>query len=250
MGASAATASAIALAASLLCGAGAAQAEGRRVTQEQVMAGAAKLYEEQLTRLRASQRLDDNPRFNARVTAIAGRLIEQARRDYPESAAWAWELHTTSDEEENAFAMAGGKLLVSSAFVDRLTLNEAEIAMLLAHEICHAVLLHNLREHQEAMRLEPHWAERPYEELEYATDHDFALMRKLAPSNSLQEEEADREGMRLAARAGWKPLELAGFFRKLARSSHSPNFRSIYHPAPALRARAALDLARELEGAR
>lgn len=214
------------------------------------MAGAAKLYEEHLAGLRARNLLDDSARFGARVAAIAWPLIEQAKRDYPEAANWAWELHSTSDEDENASAMAGGKLLVSSAFVNRLMLNEAEIAMLLAHEICHAVLLHNLREHEEARRLEPHWVQRPYEELEYATDHDFALMRKLAPSNSLQEEEADREGMRLAARAGWKPSELARFYRKLERNSHSPNFRSLYHPAPSLRARAARELARELETAR
>lgn len=236
-----------AAAAALPCWPSAALAQSRPVTQAQVMAGAAKLYGEHLSELRATHRLDEDARFNARVAAIAKRLIEQARRDYPESAGWAWELHTTSDEEENAFAMAGGKLLVSSAFVERLVLNEAEIAMLLAHEICHAVLLHNLREHEEARRLEPHWAERPYEELEYATDHDSALMRKLAPFNSLQEEAADREGMLLAVRAGWKPSELARFYRKLERSSHSPNFRGMFHPAPALRARAARELAAALE---
>ncbi|WP_051293997.1 M48 family metalloprotease [Pseudoduganella violaceinigra] len=235
-----------ALAALLLLLSGMAQA----VTQEQVMAGAVKLYNKQLADLRASYRLDDNQRFSERVAAIAGPLIEQAKRDYPESAAWAWELHTTSDPEENASAMAGGKLLVGSAYVDRLELNDAEIAMMLAHEICHAVLLHNLREHEEAIRLEPQWATRPYEELEYATDHDFSLMRKLASFNSLQEEESDREGMRLAARAGWKPSALARFFRKLERHSYSPNFGSIYHPAPAQRARAARELAAQLEAGR
>lgn len=230
----------------LLGAAGAAQA----VTQAEVMAGAARLYAERLAELRATRSLDDNVRFAARLAAIAGPLIEQAKRDYPESASWAWELHTTSDEQENAFAMAGGKLLVGSAFVNRLGLNDAEVAMMLAHEICHVVLLHNLREHEEALRLEPHWATRPYAELEHATDYDFALMRKLAPFNSLQEEEADREGMRLAARAGWKPSELARFFRKLERSSHSPNFGSIFHPAPSLRARAARELAAALEAGR
>jgi len=225
---------------------GAAQA----VTQEQVMAGAARLYEKHIAQLRAGRRLDDNARFAARVAAVAAPLIEQARRDFPESANWAWELHTTSDDEENAFSMAGGKLLVGAGFVDRLGLNDAELAMLLAHEICHSVLLHNLREHEEAIRLEPRWATRPYQELEDATDNDGALMRKLAPLNSRQEEESDREGMRLAVRAGWKPSELARFFRKLERNSHSPNFGSVDHPAPSLRARAAREMAAQLEAGR
>lgn len=223
---------------------------GPPLTQAQVMAGAAKLYEEQLAQLRAGHRLDDNARFGARVTAIARLLIEQAKRDYPETADWAWELHTSSDEAENAFAMAGGKLLIGSAFVERLALNDAELAMLLAHEMAHAVLLHNLREAEEALRLEPHWAVRPYAELEHAIDHDDSLMRKLAQINFAQEEEADREGMRLAVRAGWRPAELARFFSKLARNSHSPNFGSQFHPSPAMRARAAKQHAAALEAGR
>lgn len=211
------------------------------------MAGAAKIYDKHLAGLRAAYRLDDNAHFAARVAKIAWPLIEQAKRDYPDSASWAWELHTTSDPEENAFALAGGKLLVGSAYVDRLELNDAEIAMLVAHEICHAVLLHNLREHEEAIRLEPHWATRPYEELEDATDNDAGLMRKLAAFDMQQEEESDREGMRLAARAGWRPSGLARFFRKLERHSNAPNFGSIYHPAPSLRARAARELAAQME---
>lgn len=225
---------------------GAAQA----VTQDQVMAGAARLYDKHLSGLRASHRLDDNPRFAARVAAIAWPLIERAKRDFPESAGWDWELHTTSDDEENAFAMAGGKLLVGSGFVDRLGLDDAEIAMMLAHEICHAVLLHNLREQEEALRLEPRWAARPHEELEDAIDNDSTLMRKLAPLNARQEEESDREGMRLAVRAGWKASGLARFFHKLARNSQFPSFSTFDHPAPALRARAAREQAAELEASR
>lgn len=225
---------------------GAAQA----VTQEQVMAGAAKIYDKHLSGLRVSYRLDDNARFAKRVSAIAWPLIEQAKRDFPESVGWAWEVHTTSDAEENAFALAGGKLLIGAAYVDRLELKDAEIAMMVAHEICHAVLLHNLHEHEEAIRLEPQWADRPYQELEDATDNDTGLMRKLAAFDALQEEEADREGMRLAARAGWRASDLARFFRKLEKHSNSPNFGSITHPAPSLRARAARELAAKLEAGR
>ncbi|MNY77624.1 hypothetical protein D3C86_2175950 [compost metagenome] len=56
--------------------------------------------------------------------------------------------------------------------------------------------------------------------------------------------------MRLAMRAGWKPTDLARFFRKLERNSHSPNFGSMFHPSPALRARAARELAAKLEAGR
>jgi len=220
------------------------------VTQAEVMAGSAKLYREQIEELRRGYRLDDDARFSARVAVLAHPLIDQAKREFPESAAWDWELHTTTDGDANAFAMAGGKLLVSRAYVDELALTDAELAMLLAHEIMHAVLRHNLKEFEEAMRIEPERATQPYAELEHDIDHDNALMRKLASFNHQQELEADREGLRFAARAGWQPQALVVYFRKLAKHSHFPNFDRFDHPSPASRWRAARELAAQMEASR
>lgn len=113
-------------------------------------------------------------------------------------------LHTTTEGDANAFAMAGGKMLVSRAHVEELALTDAELAMLLAHEIMHAVLRHNLKEFEEALRLEPARATQPYQEFEHDIDHDNGLMRKLANFNRRQEMEADREGLLFATRAGWR----------------------------------------------
>jgi predicted Zn-dependent protease len=225
-------------------------AAAQAVTQAEVMAGSAKLYREQIADLRSGFRLDDDERFGARVAALARPLIEQAKREYPESAAWDWELHTTTDGDANAYAMAGGKMLVSRAYVDQLALTNAELAMLLAHEIMHAVLRHNLKEFEEALRLEPERAKQPFPEFEHDIDHDNTLMRKLASFNQWQEMEADREGLLFAARAGWQPQALAVYFRKLAKNSHEPNFARFDHPSPASRWRAARELAAQLEAAR
>lgn len=225
-------------------------AAAQAVTQSEVMAGSAKLYREQIEELRRAYRLDDDVRFGARVAALALPLIEQAKREFPESAGWDWELHTTTDGDANAFAMAGGKLLVSRAYADQLALTDAELTMLLAHEIMHAVLRHNLKEFEEALRLEPERATQPYPEFEHDIDHDNALMRKLASFNQRQELEADREGLRFAARAGWPPQALAVYFRKLAKHSHYPNFERFDHPSPASRWRAARELAAQMDASR
>jgi predicted Zn-dependent protease len=216
------------------------------VTQEQVMAGSAKLYQERIAELRSAHRLDHDERFLARVERLARPLIAQAARDFPASADFPWELHVTDDGDANAFSMAGGKLLVSAHFVDEKGLNDTELAMLLAHEIAHVVLLHNLKEFEEALRLDPSWAERPFDEFEDAIDNDNALVRRLAAFNSAQEEEADREGLKLAWRAGWPAAGLANYFRKLARTSYTPNMDSFAHPAPARRWAAARALAQQL----
>lgn len=212
-------------------------------TEDEVMARAAILYAGRL----ADHVLDHNTQFTERVRAIADVLIAQAMHDYPETADWAWEVHTTDDADQSADCMAGGKILVSKPYVDRLGLNDAELAMLLAHEIQHAALHHNLKEYQAALRLEPAWAQRPFIELEHAVDHDRALMARLAATNYAQEEEADREGLRLAWRAGWPAGRLAGYFRKMMRASDWPRLSKADYPSPALRWRAAQAVAADLQ---
>ena len=230
-----------ALSLALLCA-----APAQALDQQQVMAGAAVLYHQRIADLRASQLLDNDAAFHARVLRLAQPLLAQAARDYPDSAGWPWEVHTTTDTEEHAYAFAGGKLLVSAAHAAALDLSDGELAMVLAHEIAHAALRHNLQEYEEAMRLQPAWAARPFAELEHAVDHDGALMAQLAPLGKAQELEADRAGLQLAARAGWPPLVLAGYFRKLAQASSAPNAAGFAHPSPASRWRAARAVAQAI----
>jgi predicted Zn-dependent protease len=220
------------------------------VTPEEVEAGAARLYRERIAQDAARHALDSDAGFLARVQRIAGILIAQARRDYPESATWSWELHTTTDELENAFCMAGGKLLVGQPFIARLGLNDAELAMLLAHEMQHALLQHNRKEFEEALRLDPSLREQPFAVLEHAVDHDESLMRRLEPLDASQEEEADREGLKLAWRAGWPARTLANYFRKAMRAAAYPNFERNGYPSPAQRWHAAQELAETLDPSR
>ena len=205
------------------------------LTQQLVMSRAAILYAERV----AGVSVDGDARFTERVRGIALQLIAQARRDYPDTAHWDWEVHTTDDQDQNADCMAGGKILVSKAYVERLGLGDAELAMLLAHEIEHAALRHNLKEYQQALRLEPGWARRPFIELEDAVDNDRQLMTKLAQTNYEHEEEADREGLLLAWRAGWPAARLAGYFKKMVRASYWPNHVKPDYPSPFGRLRAA-----------
>lgn len=210
------------------------------------MAGAERMYRERIAALDARSALDGDAAFLQRVRQLAQRLIQRAAADYPQTAGWTWDIHTTSDPEENAFCMAGGKILIGQRFATDLHLDDAELAMLISHEMQHAIQQHNLKEYQEALRIDPSWQQRPFEELEQAVDNDNALMRKLAAFNLAQEVEADREGMQLAWRAGWPAHGLANYFKKLARASASPNFDSRSHPAPARRWQAARELAHQL----
>nr|WP_315258777.1 M48 family metalloprotease [uncultured Duganella sp.] len=211
--------------------------------QAEIMARAARVYASRL----AESAIDSDRHFTVRVRAIAQVLIRQARRDYPDTAGWDWEVHTTDDERTNADCMAGGKILVGRAYAERLGLNDAELAMLLAHEIQHATLQHNLLEYQAALRLEPAWRARPFAELEDAVDNDQALISRLAATNYAQEQEADREGLLLAWRAGWPAAQLAGYYRKLMRDTGWPSRSKPDYPSPAQRWRDAQILAASLQ---
>lgn len=216
-------------------------------SDEEVMAGAARMYRKQMTEIDQRAALDTDAVFLARVQRLAQRLILQAGREYPQTLAWQWEIHSSS-EDANAYCMAGGKLLVSQTHVINLRLNDAELAMLLSHEIEHALQQHNLKEYNEALRRFPVWSQRPFAELELAVDEDAELMQALAGFNFRQEIEADHEGLKLAWRAGWPPKALANYFKKLARASRLANFDTVSHPAPARRWQAARELAQVLEG--
>lgn len=220
------------------------------LTQEEVVAGAEKTYRTRITELSQAGMLDRDPVFLARVERIVQRLAAQARRDDPASPVTSWEVHTCNDGDDNASSMAGGKLLLSQAYAERLALTDAELAMVLSHEMQHALLLHNLKEYEEALRVDPAWRDKPFSELEDAVDNDTRLMTKLSSFNWDQEVEADRAGLALAWRAGWRATELAGYFRKLEQATSMSHFGSNTHPSPLLRWRTARAQAAALDSQR
>ncbi|MES2017716.1 MAG: M48 family metalloprotease [Pseudomonadota bacterium] len=217
-----------------------ASAGARAVTQAEVMAGAAKIYRVRIAELAHAGMLSGDAAFLARVERIAQRLREQARRDDPDAPAMPWEINVSTDADDNGSCMAGGLIVLSQDYVERLKLTDAELAMLLSHEMQHAILLHNLKEFEEAIRLEPSWLARPFSELEDAVDNNLRLETKLAASNKAQEVQADRAGLAMAWRAGWPAMALTGYFRKLADARSMTSWgSSATHPSPLQRLRAA-----------
>ncbi|MGZ5073696.1 MAG: M48 family metalloprotease [Usitatibacter sp.] len=184
-------------------------------------------YRAALSRLAARGLLDEDPVVLARTRRIAAGLATAAAGVREETAAWPWEIHVTGDRSTAAFCMAGGRILVGSAFVTRLALSDGELAMLLAHEMAHAIAGHRRQVPRGGMESDP---------AQEIREAEVAMM---------QENEADRLGMEIAYRAGWPPSSLVGFFDKLA-ADESPGTFNATHPQAAARAAAAKELARKL----
>ncbi|TXI95022.1 MAG: hypothetical protein E6Q34_03740 [Burkholderiaceae bacterium] len=205
------------------------------LTPELVIAGAAKKYQKKIEELQQGHLLDRRATSLDYLNRIFLRLQASAYHQYPASANWRWELHTSDELHESSYCMAGGKLLINLPHIEEMNLNEAELAMLISHEMAHALLLHHYLEDQEALRLFPAWSTRPFSEFEDAVDEDDVIIRALAEFNKAQEYEADRAGFQLAMQAGYSAKQLLRFYDKLRKRSAHPNFDSLSHPAPAQR---------------
>lgn len=190
-------------------------------------------YWDTLIALSQRGQLDDDRKILARVKAIAPALIHAATALKPEAAKWDWEIHTSSAANIDAFCMAGGKLMVGSAFVRRLDLDDGELATLIAHEVAHAVADH----HREFLSSVLHVSPLPATSLDVTMsrlDSDLSLQMKLSTLSHIQEREADQLGMTIMHRAGWPADAMVGFYRKLA-AIEKPSALSSSHPSAASR---------------
>lgn len=206
-----------------------------QLSPQLVAQGASKKYRVKVGELQQAYLLDTDVQLTERLQRIMTKLAYQAAIDYRGSGHWQWEIHSSDQHDESSYSMAGGKIMISKPQVNALALNETELAMLIAHEMAHSLLLHNFVEDQEALRLFPAWLNQDFEEFETAIDDDDTLVTALAALGKQQEFEADLGGMELALKAGYPAKNLMTFFEKLKKRSAYPNFESRSHPAPAER---------------
>ncbi len=173
-----------------------------------------------------------------RVRAIASRLEPQTavfRRDAP---GWKWEVNVISSNALNAFCMPGGKIMVYSGLINQLRLTDDEIAIVLGHEISHALREHSREQVSQAIAAQT------------AIGIGAALFGLGEGSASVanagyealiatrfsrtDESEADRMGLELTARAGYDPRAGVTLWQKMINASQGggrpPEFLSS-HPA-------------------
>lgn len=209
------------------------RAQDMRFSAEEVASTVEDRYIERVVGLAADGRLDDDRELLARLQSIGAGLVRAAVALKPEVAGWDWEFHTTSDAEVDAICMAGGKILVGSAFVRQLALSDGELATLLGHEIAHAVAEHHRETLSEALFLN-RYPVVPLEVVMERLESDLSVQIRLSKLSSMQESEADQLGMVLAHRAGWPAADMVSFYRKLSDGDQMALVSSAY-PASASR---------------
>ena len=83
----------------------------------------------------------DHPQVQ-RVRRISAQIIGQSQRFNARAAQWKWEVNVVNDPQINAFCMPGGKIGIYTGILEKLKLTDDELAMVIGHEVAHA-----LREH-------------------------------------------------------------------------------------------------------
>ena len=178
-----------------------------------------------------------------RVRTIASRIEPQTRTFRADAPAWKWEVNTINTDELNAFCMPGGKIVVYQGLIGKLNLTDNEIAIVIGHEIAHALREHSREQVSQAMAAQAALGRGSALFGLGQTAHDLAgtaYQALIATRFSRQDEtEADRIGLELAARAGYDPHAGVTLWNKMLAAKgggRAPEFLSS-HPADANRAK-------------
>jgi Zn-dependent protease with chaperone function len=178
----------------------------------------------------------------ARLQTIANRLIPHTRRFSDRAEGWRWEVNLIGSRQVNAFVMPGGKIVFYSAIIERLQLTDDEIAMIMGHEMAHALLEHGRERAGKTMIAQVGTLVASvvsqvlgYGDLGGQLASGAAQLTLLTFSRG-DESEADLVGMDIAARAGFDPRAAVSLWRKMAEAARGqpPEFLST-HPSHATR---------------
>ncbi len=154
---------------------------------------------------------------------------------------YQWEFNLVESKDMNAWCMPGGKVVVYSGILP-VTKDETGLAVVMGHEIAHAVAKHgNERMSQQlvtqmgGVALSKALEEKPDKTRELWTAA-FGLGSQvglLLPFSRLQETEADRLGLIFMAMAGYDPHKAVDFWKRMASQQEGaapPEFLST-HPS-------------------
>ena len=190
----------------------------------------------QLKRQAASRRAlgpDDHPQV-LRLRAIAARMIPFVDRFNPRARQWQWEVNLIGSKQVNAFCMPGGKIAFYSGILDTLKLTDDEAAMVMGHEIAHALREH-ARERMAKSQITQLGANLLGELVgggRYAGAFQMGGNLLSLKFSRDDESEADVVGLDLAARAGFDPRAGVSLWQKMAAAnSRAPLEFLSTHPA-------------------
>jgi Zn-dependent protease with chaperone function len=181
-------------------------------------------------------RLHPLDRESAEAKRVFDRVVAAALQRFPQARALEWALYLPDDRRPLVYSTSHGKVVLSTGFLERYAPDDAQLALVIGHEVAHVLCGH------EASRLT---AVRALGGGNLAALHAIELLETepwaaeaLVPLQREQERVADRLGQRLAMQAGYAPDRALAFFDSLACLDRRRSIGADEHDAPAARRRA------------
>lgn len=185
---------------------------------------------------------------DAEMVRRVGKRISDAVNSYysskglsKELSSYQWEYNLVQSNDVNAWCMPGGKIVVYTGLLP-VTQNEAALAVVMGHEVAHALAKHGnermsqgLLQQLGGVALSVAIAQKPAETQNlfltaYGVGSNVGVM---LPHSRKQELEADKLGLMFSALAGYNPREAIPLWQrmeKLGGGQKPPEFFST-HPA-------------------
>ena len=193
------------------------------IPAETLERSAAQQYQQMMEQARSQRALapDGHPQLQ-RLRAIAQRLIPFAAPWNDRVGQWRWEVNLIGSKQINAFCMPGGKIAFYTGILDQLKLTDDEAAMIMGHEMAHA-----LREHARerlAKTQATNIGLRLGSQLLGLGDLGNAAASLGGQLLTLQfsrsdERDADLVGLELAARGGYDPEASVSLWKKMGNAT-------------------------------
>ncbi|MGA9116979.1 MAG: M48 family metallopeptidase [Bacteroidota bacterium] len=174
--------------------------------------------------------LSTNQEQNTLIRTVGGR-IQRAVEQYFEQKGmrdqlkdYRWEFNLVESNQVNAWCMPGGKVVFYTGILP-VTQNEAGVAVVMGHEVAHAIAEHGNERMSQGllaqlggMALSTALEKEPQKtrELWLTVYGAGAQVGALLPFSRLQESEADNLGLIFMTMAGYDPNESVAFWGRMA----------------------------------
>ena len=167
------------------------------------------------------------------VKRVGDRVVDAVKKFYGQKGisdqlkGYSWEVNLVEDKTVNAWCMPGGKIVVYTGLLS-ITQNEAALAVVMGHEVSHALLQHGNQRMSQGMlqqlggiAIAVAVADKPKETQDiflnaYGIGSQVGVM---LPFSRKHELEADQYGLIFAAMAGYDPQESIPLWERMEKAS-------------------------------
>lgn len=184
------------------------------------------------------------------VKRVGGKIVEAIKSYYTQKGlsaeleGYTWDINLVNDSQMNAWCMPGGKIVVYTGILP-VTKNDAGLAIVMGHEIAHALARHGSERMSQglvqqglgagisiALSSKPALTQDLFN-ISYGIASG-TIMPAFSRSNEL---EADRFGLMFSALAGYDPREAIAFWTRMSAASGKSSMPTILstHPTDEVR---------------